>query len=202
SVGVIFFEMLTGQLPFKASSPALAALKRLHEPAPRVRSIDPRISPVLDRILAKALEHRPQDRYQSARAMLRDVLEYPEHGDEAELGERPGSVNPGLVDADFGSERDPARESGPAPDFSADETTLVTGRSYSPGRSTPISNKSEPPGSLDNSLPVLAATPAPVTSLRPRRIAGLLMVAVAASGLVALLVGAPFGQRGEQPPAT
>lgn len=193
SVGVIFFEMLTGQLPFKASSPALAALKRLHEPAPRVRSIDPRISPVLDRILAKALEHRPQDRYQSAGAMLRDVLEFLERGDEAELSDRPSSVDPSVS-----SDHHSAKES-PTPDFSADETTLVTGRSY---RSTPISTKSEPPPSVDNSLPVLAATPSPITSRRPRRIVGLSMVAVAAIGLVVLLVRAPLGRQSEQPAAT
>src|SRR5690606_25185120 len=62
--------------------------------------------------------------------------------------------------------------------------------------------KSEPPPSVDNSLPVLAATPSPITSRRPRRIVGLSMVAVAAIGLVVHLVRAPLGRHSERPAAT
>jgi serine/threonine protein kinase len=190
SVGVIFFEMLTGQLPFKASSPALAALKRLHEPAPRVRSIDPRLSPTLDRILAKALQHRPQDRYQSARAMLRDVREYLERGEQAEMSDR-------VSGGDFGADSnpEPSTQSAPFPDFGDEETTLVTGRSH---RSAPRTARSEPPASLDNSLPVLAATAPPTGAQRPRRIATWLMVGGAAAGLVLLTLALPFMRRGDE----
>lgn len=184
SVGVIFFEMLTGQLPFKASSPALAALKRLHEPAPRVRSIDPRISPTLDRILAKALQHRPQDRYPSARAMYSELTEY------LERGEQPA---PDTADA-------VPESSAPGSDPTDEETTLVTGRAYgsapSPRRPSeaalsPRRKSDAPPPSVDNSLPVLAATAPPTRPTRPRRLIGLAVVAGAAVGLVLLTLALP-----------
>jgi serine/threonine protein kinase len=190
SVGVIFFEILTGQLPFKASSPALAALKRLHEPAPRVRSIDPRISATLDRILAKALQHRPQDRYQSARAMLQDVNEYLARGDRAEASEPTSARDLGVE-----SEPEPSTTSSPYPNFGDEETTLVTGRSY---RSARVGARSEPPASLDNSLPVLAATTPPVTAHRPRRLVSWLMIGAGAVGLVLLTLAIPLGKRSDQ----
>lgn len=73
SLGVILFEMLTGRLPFRASTPALAALKRLHEPAPLVRTIEPSVSPAVERVVERALQARPHDRYRSALAMLHDL---------------------------------------------------------------------------------------------------------------------------------
>lgn len=180
SVGVIFFEMLTGQLPFKASSPALAALKRLHEPAPRVRSIDPRISPTLDRILAKALQHRPQDRYPSARAMHAELTEYLERGEQSGDVGAANSADVGLVVDSRGPSSDPADE----------ETTLVTGRAY--GSAPSSRRRSEaPPPSVDNSLPVLAATAPPTRPTRPRRWVGLTVVAGAAIGLVLLTLSLP-----------
>lgn len=73
ALGVILFEMLTGRLPFRASTPALAALKRLHEPAPLVRTIEPNVSPAVERVVERALQARPHDRYRSALAMLHDL---------------------------------------------------------------------------------------------------------------------------------
>ncbi len=190
SVGVVFFEMLTGQLPFKASSPALAALKRLHEPAPRVRSIDPRLSVKLDRILAKALQHRPQDRYQSARAMLQDVTDFLQHGDTGEPSDRP-SIS---VTSERSSE--PRTDPMPLSEFDADETTLVTGRAHRSEPATPRARaKSEPPPSVDHSLPVLAATAPPARERRPRRLAGLLFVGAAAAAVVLLVVAGRLARK-------
>lgn len=183
SVGVIFFEMLTGQLPFKASSPALAALKRLHEPAPRVRSIDPRIASELDRIVAKALQHRPQDRYPSARAMHQDLLEYLGASEQARVD---------LLGV-LGPKSEPGHDSS---DFSEDDTTLVSGR---PPRVVRVTRPPEPaPVSEDLSLPVMAATTPPVRTARSRRLRNAAMLA--ASGTAALaLTFAVWHQRGDEP---
>lgn len=182
AVGVVFFEMLTGQLPFKASSPALAALKRLQEPAPRVRSIDPRISPELDRILAKALQHRPQDRYPSAWAMHQELLEFTGRGETGAPGDS-GRAASGATLAEFG----------------ADEATLVTGRS--PHSSGPVRLvRDAPADSVDRSLPVVAATAPPARSRRPRRMAGVVVLGtlIAAMLLVMVVIGGrPSAERPE-----
>jgi serine/threonine protein kinase len=94
SLGVILFEMLTGQLPFRASTPALAALKRLHEPAPLVRRIEPNISFEVERIVARALQSKPHDRYRSAAAMLYELeaLPYYRRSTPPSAGLTPGAV--------------------------------------------------------------------------------------------------------------
>ncbi len=71
--GVVLFEMLTRRLPFVASTPALAALKRLQHDAPRLRSIDSSLPIDLDDIVARCLERDPKRRYASARDVLADL---------------------------------------------------------------------------------------------------------------------------------
>lgn len=181
SVGVIFFEMLTGQLPFKASSPALAALKRLHEPAPRVRSIDPRIASELDRIVAKALQHRPQDRYPSARAMHQDLLEYLGSGEQPRV-ELMGVPSP---------RHETVRDSS---DFSEDDTTLVSGKPPRVVRRS-LPPETAPP-SEDSSLPVMAATTPPARTARSRRLRAAAAFAVSGAAAV-LLTLAMWFRRGE-----
>lgn len=187
SVGVIFFEMLTGQLPFKASSPALAALKRLHEPAPRVRSVDPRIPAELDRIVARALQHRPQDRYPSARAMHRDLLDYLGVSEEARVS---------LIGAS--SPSGSAFHSGPTSPASvslesmADDTTLVSGK---PSRPLRVSTVEVAPSSEDESLPVLAATAAPRRSRRARLVRNVAALGALGGLLVAWSLWLRNGER-------
>jgi serine/threonine protein kinase len=68
--GVILFEMLTGRLPFEGPTPAIAAIRRLQEPAPSLRSIDPHLPVELERVIARCLERDPKRRYSSAKAIL------------------------------------------------------------------------------------------------------------------------------------
>jgi serine/threonine protein kinase len=66
SVGVVFFQMLTGRLPFEG--PALAVLaKILHDPPPPLGSLRPYLDPGLETILLKALGKEPEGRFRSAR---------------------------------------------------------------------------------------------------------------------------------------
>ncbi len=70
SLGVVFYEMLTGKPPFEADTPLAILMKHLNDPLPLPRELDPEIPEVLERILLKALAKQPPDRYQSAREMV------------------------------------------------------------------------------------------------------------------------------------
>jgi TolB-like protein len=75
SVGVVFYQMATGTLPFAADAPLLVLEKiRDFEPAP-FNAIDPAFPPEAAKIISKLLQKNPDDRYQSADALLGDLHE-------------------------------------------------------------------------------------------------------------------------------
>jgi serine/threonine protein kinase len=75
ALGIVLFEMLTGDVPFKGDNPLQIALKHAQEPAPSPRAINPAVPRALEGIVLKALEKRPEDRYLSAAGMLVDLRE-------------------------------------------------------------------------------------------------------------------------------
>jgi serine/threonine-protein kinase len=69
SLGVMLYEMLTGQPPFTGSNPLAVMNERLlHDPEP-VRKLRKEVSPELEEILNRALERDPRRRYQTAADM-------------------------------------------------------------------------------------------------------------------------------------
>lgn len=74
AAGLVLFEMLAGRLPHEAPSDFGRRLSLL-ERAPDVRRFQPEVPPWLARIVARLLEVRPADRYQSAEEALRDLTQ-------------------------------------------------------------------------------------------------------------------------------
>ena len=66
TVGLIFYELLSGKMPYEADSVVASLLKRSREPAAPVSSHDTAIPRSLSSIVAKCLELEPELRYQSA----------------------------------------------------------------------------------------------------------------------------------------
>jgi serine/threonine-protein kinase len=92
SLGVILYQLLTGRLPFIANSKIRLVIKHVEErPAPPTL-IDSRVDLGLEAISMKALEKRPEDRFQSAREM-RAALKAALDGDES-LRHRLAPSNP------------------------------------------------------------------------------------------------------------
>jgi serine/threonine-protein kinase len=76
SMGVVLFEALAGQPPF--SSPSAAAVLDMHQrrPAPGVRDLRPDVPDALAGVIARALEKRPADRWQTAAEMQAALLPF------------------------------------------------------------------------------------------------------------------------------
>jgi len=66
SLGIIFYEILTGETPFKTDTMWASLLKRTQEPATAVTSIAPEVPQELSDIVAKCLAIDPAERYQNA----------------------------------------------------------------------------------------------------------------------------------------
>ncbi|MHA7812700.1 MAG: serine/threonine protein kinase [Phycisphaerales bacterium] len=80
SLGVLLYEMLTGQLPHDMSGPIESVIRRVREQTPkRPGSINKGLDPDIDTVLLHALEQDPARRYQSADAFADDVLAVIEH---------------------------------------------------------------------------------------------------------------------------
>jgi serine/threonine-protein kinase len=84
SLGVMLYEMLTGQVPFTGSNPFTAMNERLLNPPLPPRSLRSSISPQLQEILYRALEREPKNRYHSAKELAFDL----EHQEEVGVAAR------------------------------------------------------------------------------------------------------------------
>jgi serine/threonine protein kinase/tetratricopeptide (TPR) repeat protein len=73
ALGLVFYEMLTGDVPFTAESTLQLMYKRANEPSPPPKTINPDIPDWLSNIVMKCLERDPANRYQSANEILADI---------------------------------------------------------------------------------------------------------------------------------
>lgn len=73
SVGVMFYEMLTGQKPFDTDSPISIAVMHIRNVAQRPRDINPNIPSGLEEIIMHAMEKDAEVRYQTATDMIHDI---------------------------------------------------------------------------------------------------------------------------------
>jgi predicted Ser/Thr protein kinase len=76
SLGVVFYEMLTGDTPFNADSPLEMLTKVAHADVPDVTAINPQIDARIRMILNHLLEKKPENRYQDAHQLLKDIDAY------------------------------------------------------------------------------------------------------------------------------
>jgi serine/threonine-protein kinase len=75
ALGVLFFEMLTGELPFNAPDVATFFVKHMSEPPPAARSLNPRVPLRLDELVVRMLAKKPGDRPVDAHRIHQDLLD-------------------------------------------------------------------------------------------------------------------------------
>ena len=98
SMGIIFYELLSGSLPFRGDNAVEIALKHMRDPLPSLRAENSAIPQSIENIIMRATAKNPKNRYEDARTMHDDLLtalnedrmneapiqyKYPEHENEA-----------------------------------------------------------------------------------------------------------------------
>jgi serine/threonine protein kinase len=70
SLGVIFYELVTGRVPYRAETPVAVIFKHISDPLPPARELNPALPEPVERVLLKSLAKRPEDRFQTAAEMV------------------------------------------------------------------------------------------------------------------------------------
>lgn len=74
SLGILMYELLTGNVPFKGDNAVEIALKHMKDKIPSIRKQDPSIPQSVENILLKAAAKNPRNRYDTAKEMHDDLL--------------------------------------------------------------------------------------------------------------------------------
>ena len=80
AIGIVLFEMLTGQLPFVGTDQQELAMAHIREAPPNASDLNPNIPAPLDRILQKVLSKEPTARYRTADQFGRILISYRRQG--------------------------------------------------------------------------------------------------------------------------
>ncbi|MBE9050594.1 AAA family ATPase [Nostocales cyanobacterium LEGE 11386] len=73
SLGVTFFELLTGKLPFNSTEPMELVYSHIAKEPPKVNRVNANIPPILSEIISKLMAKNAEDRYQSAYGLKYDL---------------------------------------------------------------------------------------------------------------------------------
>lgn len=76
SVGVMMYEMLTGEKPFDGENPVSVALMHMQNEAKPLRSVNDSVPEGLEEIVLRAMQKEASKRYQSASEMIKDIEEF------------------------------------------------------------------------------------------------------------------------------
>ena len=93
SLGLIFYELLTGRVPFKADSALASLIKRTQERVVPISEFDDTVPPALSEMVSRCLERDVEDRYQS----VSDFSRISRRGKTRAMSVLP-SINPASID--------------------------------------------------------------------------------------------------------
>ena len=104
SLGIIFYEMLAGDVPFKADQAVQVALKHMREPMPSIRDLNPSLPQSLENVIIRATAKNPDLRYRNCVEMFNDISTC--------LNEERKNEKKLVLEAPASSDQDKAKETG------------------------------------------------------------------------------------------
>ena len=175
SLGIVLYEMLCGRPPFTGDTSVAIAYKHVQQAVPSPSSLGVVLPESLEAIAMKLLAKNPEERYPTAKDVIRDLRRYRQGRHQLSSGQRPAGVTP-AGPAPMG----PA-PMGPAPPESVPEEPRQPQQAppQQPPPPTATSGAGQPPP---------APPPTPVAVLEPSSRAGLYTAATVIFIAVAVLV--------------
>ncbi|MCB0033488.1 MAG: protein kinase [Anaerolineales bacterium] len=168
TLGIMLYQMLTGELPYKADTPAKQMMAHILDPIPDIKQKRPDLPPGFNQVLSKAMAKKPDERFNTASLMV----------DELETITNPGLSTPAAFSISTGS---PPAAGTASPSAADDPTQTIV---YDTDQPTRVSVPAAEPEEA-----AAAAQPPP----RPRW-----LWAAGALGLIALIALAVWLIRGSQ----
>ena len=183
SLGIAYFEALTGSVPFDADTPLAILMKHINDPLPLPRNFDPVIPEPFERLALKALAKRADDRFQSSAAMAEALtgaaqeagIQIPETITLPHVGVS-SSTRPAAAVVFSG----PGRQQIPDAGFAFGDTDITTGRNFHPSQTGTIN--------LYAKTRALFTPPAGLTEVRPQNVTRMLLSSVAGIVLANMLM--------------
>jgi hypothetical protein len=142
SLGVLLYEMVTGEKPFPGQNITTVIYKIVNEQPIQPRELDPSVHPGLNIVIMKSLAKEPEERYQSCRELLEDLRNYRSLATDA----TPNATMP------LGS---PLQNGSASPIYAADAQLSATSRALS----SRTANASQTPGIRRTGTIALVAEP-------------------------------------------
>ena len=174
SLGIAYYEALTGSVPFDADTPLAILMKHINDPLPMPSKFDPNIPEPFERVALKALAKKADDRFQKAESMAENLTNAAKEAgilvpDKISLPQSNGSssTRPGGVAVFSGKAREHIPDSG----FAAGDTDVTTGRNLRQANGTTRKIKSK-------SLAIFSP-PAGLTEVPRQNISRAVLMAVA-----------------------
>jgi len=133
SLGVVLYEVITGEKPFPGQNITTVIYKIVNEDPIPPRQLDSSIHPGLDYVITKALAKHPDARYQSCREMLEELRNYRELG-----------PNPNATMALSGAAQSQVATSGPMATLAMRPGAIATHGGVAPTRTSYVRQASAP----------------------------------------------------------
>ncbi len=180
SLGIAYYEALTGSVPFDADTPLAILMKHINDPLPLPRKLDPSIPEPFERAALKALAKRPEDRFQSAAEMAEMIssaaqeagVEVPATVTLLQTVSIP-SVQSGAVAVFSG----PARRQIPDAGFASGDTDITFGKKHQAGSS-----------GITDQLKTLFTPPDAIDEIRPKHVTAAVLYSVGGIVLVNMIL--------------
>ncbi|MBM4034134.1 MAG: serine/threonine protein kinase [Planctomycetes bacterium] len=132
ALGVILFELVTGRVPFQSTSAIATLRQHIETPTPSARGLTPALPPQLDAVIARAMAKKPEERYQSVRALAADLVAVTRTHELADLAAGGGAAAQETVAADF------AAAAATTPTIPAETPSTATVSEFAKGSTEPL----------------------------------------------------------------